>query len=234
MEISNSRRIIGITALVIAFLSFVQFLLYYIPSGYFYNIDILLLAASYLINFFEGLFPVLAASIIFILKGDGIKNKIFPAFFLSLTRLTYSLPHYYIYYVADVFNTSESIVLSLITSALLVLRAFLQTFICILVLIAIEKRAKKTSADRARARIFNLDDHLNLGILSCVIISFTVFFVRELIDTVEYLIDSKGTYRLDEILTIVIAYLLLLIFAAVYYLISARVKNKILSEEYEK
>ena len=229
MEALNSRRILCITALTVALLSFVQFLLFYVPSGYYYDFDILLIASSHLINFFEGLFPPLVSLIIFIARGEGLKNKILPAFLLSLTRLAYTLPYYYIYYVADVFDTSESIVLSLLVSFLFIAGAFLQTFICIIILNAIEKRANKTSIDRIKVRLFDLDDHLNFGIVLCSVISFIIFFVRECISTVEYLIDNAGSYRLDEILTIVLAYVLLVLFAFIYYTVSVLVKNRILN-----
>lgn len=230
MKISNSRGILGFTALAVTLLSFVQFLLFYIPSGFFYHIDILLIAASHLINFFEGLFPVICALIIFTVCADGLKNKILPTALISLTRLAYTIPYYYIYYVADVFNTSESIILSLLVSLLFVISAFLQTFVCIIILSVIEKRANKTSLDRTRAKLFNIDDHLNFGALLCTVISFVIFFVREVINTAEYLIDNAGGYRLDEILTIVIAYLLLFLFAFIHYTVSVLVKNGILKK----
>lgn len=228
MKLSNSKSILGITGFAVAILSFAEFLLYYIPFGFYYEIDAVLIASSHLTNFLEGFFPVLSALIIFTVCGDGLKNKILPTALISLSRLTYTLPYYYIHYVADVYNTSESIVLSLLVSLVFIIAAFLQTFVCIIVLSVIESRANKSSKDREKSKVFNLDDHLNFGTVLCVVISFVVFFVREIIHTVEYLIDNAGTYRLDEILSIVIAYLLLFLFAFFHYVISVSVKNRIL------
>lgn len=209
-------------------LSLMQFLFFYIPNGFFYESAALIFISSYIINFVEALLPPLAAMIIFLSREVGIKNKILPCIFVSLTRLFYSFPYYYVYYVSDVFNSAESIMLSLILSLVFVLFFFLQTFICILIMNYIEMRSNKNSSDRKPAKLFNFEDHVNFGIVLSVLFVFVIFFIRECINTVQYLTENSGSYRTEEILTVVLSYLIIFIFSFINYIIAVSIKNKII------
>ena len=230
MELFNPRlkHAFSITAACIALFSFVQFLLFYVPFGFFYESRWLLILSSHLTNFFEAFFPVVAALIIFLTRENALKNKIVPCILISLTRLFYSVPYYYIYYVSDVFNSIEAIILAFLVSVLYISFFFLQTFICIFIINYIEKRAKKEACDREFAKLFNVDDHINFGIALSVIFVFVIFFIREAVSTVRYLIDNSGSYRTQEIVTIVFSYLLLFIFSFIHYIIAAFIKNRLL------
>ena len=232
MQSLNNRQkyAFRIMAAGLSLLSLVQFLLYYVPIGFFYEKTLLLLISAGLADFLEGAFPIIAATVIFLTRDSGKRNKIAPSILISLTRLFYTVPYYYIYYVSGVYNSVEAIVIAAAVSLLFLVFFFLETFVCIYLINLAERRANKTADDRKRTSLFNLDDHLNFGILLSVVLIFTVNFVKEIISTTSYLISNKGTYRIDEIITIVVSFLILFVFAFLYYLISAFIKNRLFTE----
>ena len=222
------KRAFPILCACIAALSFIQFLLFYIPNEFFYENTALLYAASHITTFFEALFSPIAAMIIFLARGTGIKNKILPCSFVSILRFFYSVPYYYIYYVSDVFNSIEAISLAIFVSFVFVLFFFLQTFVCILIMNYTKKGANKQKDNKKAASPFDLDDHINFGIVLSVIFIFVVFFIRECINTVQYLTENSGSYRTEEIITIVLSYLIIFAFSFVNYLIIISIKNKLI------
>ena len=228
------RHAFAFLAITVTSLSLVQFLLYYIPFGFYYDNTPLLFLSYYVTNFLEALFPPLAATVIFLVRPAGIKNKIIPCILISLSRLIYSIPYYYIYYVSDVFNSAESLLLASLVSLIFLLFFFLQTFVCVLIINGVERRASKVFEERQRSKIFNVDDHINFGIILSVLLVFVIFFAREAISTVQYLIENKGTYRTDEILSIVGAYLVLFLFAFLNYVLVSFIKNALLKQPEKK
>ncbi len=223
----RKSRAFPIFCFSVAILSFAEFLLYYIPNGFFYENTPLLYAASYLINFLEALLVPLSAMIIFLSKKTSIKSKILPCILISLLRVFYSVPYYYIYYVSDVFNSIEAILLAFLVSIFFLSFFFLQTFICILIMNYTEKRSGGETCEREKTKLFDLENHLNFGIALSILFVFVIFFIREAIATVEYLTENASSYRSEEILTIVLSFLVLFVFSFIHYVITVKVKNKI-------
>ena len=228
ISISNPKRTFGFFAVGFALLSFIQFLIYYVCVGFLYESTFLLTAMPYVINFIEGLLVPLSATVVFLTKGVGIKNKILPLILISLTRIAYTFPYYYIYYVSDYFNTSEALLLALLISILYVLFFFLQTFICNIVINAVLLRKNENAHQPVKTKLFNLEDQFNFGILLCTVFIFVIFFARECVNTVSYFIEVGSGYTAEEILTIIISYVLLPLFAFIHYTICAFVKNKLI------
>ena len=230
ISVSNPRRRFGIAAILLSLLALIQFLIYYTVMGFFYESTALILTAQHLTNFLEAFAPPISALVVFLLKSPGVKNKIIPTFLISLTRIIYTFPYYYVYYVSDVFNTSEAIVLSVLVSIVYILFFFLLTFVCILVLNHSESRANSSNAKRERSKLFDLGNHINFGILLSVILMFVMFFIRELANTVSFFTEVGSDYYADEILTLVLAYVILPISAFLHYSLCVLAKNRIIDK----
>lgn len=222
---ANPRRLSSLFALSLAVLSFLQFLIYYLAYGSFDTPVAILMTASYSVNFLEGLFPPLAALALFITRGHGIKNKLLPASLIIFTKLFYTLPYYYIYFVSDVFNSLEAILYSFLVSIIYLIYTLLQTLVCIFLFNYAESKVEADKRKREYAKLFDIDDHVNFGILLSVMIPFIIFFVRALIDTVTYIIDVSGNFRNEEILTIVLTFAVVIFSAALQYTLCAVIKN---------
>ena len=233
ITVSHPKRAFRLTVACIAVLSFLQFLIYYVCMGFFYESTAAIIISPYLINFFEALFPVACALIIYLTTNDGIKNKILPMLLISLSRITYTFPYYYIYYVSDVFDSLESVLLSLLVSILYISSFFLQTFICISLINYAKSRVEERNKLIVRAKLFNIEDRTNFGILICVFFIFIIFLVRELINTVSFFREVGGSYYFEEILTIVLSYVILPVFAFTHYAICVFIKNKLIKNTSE-
>ena len=233
-SISNPKRVFRIAVICSVFFSFLQFLIYYICVGFLYDNVFVLMAAPHLVNFLEALFPVFSAVIVFLIKDTGLKNKLLPLALISLPRILYTFPYYYIRYVTDVFNTAEALVIALILSVVYLLFFFLQTFVCTFIMNYAEFKSAPKNISRTPARIFNFDNSVNFGILLSVIFMFVIFFARECVDTVTYFVEVGSTYYLNEIMSIILSYAMLPIFAFIHYLICVLLKNRITREKETK
>ena len=227
----SARRLVLITAAALAGLSLCEFLTFYIFFGFLFQSSALLVSVSYLISFIEGFFPILAATVIFFASEKSTRRTALVALALSTTKTLYALPRYYLYFVSDVFNSLESLLLSAIVSILYVLYTFLQIFICIIILkhAVFKNQSKKNKL--MPSPVFSLDDSANFGLVLNVIFIFVIFFAKECFNVISYFIEVGAGYTGEEILTMVISFLLLPIFAFLYYLICAPIKNKILASK---
>ena len=226
---SNPTRVFRYCTLGALALSIVQFLIFYISAGFLYESEAVMLIFPFVIDFIEGFFPIAAALIVFSTKAGGMKNKILPTLIISLPRMAYSLPYYYLFYVTDIFNSVEALILSFAVSIFFVLLVSLQTFICIYITNRILSTSDAKKSCFEKAKIFDFDNPFNFGILLSSIFIFVIFFVRELTDTITFFVEVGSSFYLEEILTIVLSYALLPIFFFSYYAICVFIKNKLIA-----
>lgn len=225
----SARRALLITSAALAGLSLCQFLAFYIFFGFLFQSSTLLVAVSYLISFIEGLFPILAATVIFFASEKCTRRSVLVALALSTAKTLYVFPRYYLYFVSDVFNSLESLLLSAIVSILYILYTFLQIFVCIIIIKRSVFKSQSEKNNLMRAPVFSIDDSANFGLVLNAVFVFVIFFAKECFNTISYFIDVGSGYMVEEILAMVIAFLLLPIFAFIYYLICASIKNRILA-----
>ncbi len=221
-------------SLLLCGLTFFEFLAYYIFYGFLYENSALLVTASYMISFIEGLFPILAATVIFFASNEGIKRKTLLALLLSTPKILYIFPRYYLYFVSDIFNSIEAVMLSAIVSIMFILYVFLQIFVCIIILNHAVLHRGVGEAEIKTSKIFSLDCSANFGIVLEAIFIFVIFLAKECFNAISYFSEVGSGYTGGEILTLVISFLILPIFAFIYYLIAAPIKNKILSLKTDK
>ncbi len=225
---SKTRKRLRISLLV---LSLLQFALFYYPY-YLYdrlNNDFLIVLSSYVINFFEQLLPLIAAVVISLTRKRGLLPKLVPSLLISLTRITYALPYFYVILVNDVWDSIEAILLGLAISAAYMLGFFIQTFICVAIISFFEN--KSSSDEREPSKIFDFEDKTNFAIAMAAFFMLILFIVTELVrNTIPFIRDYKGSIKAEEILTMVLAYVLLIIYTVIHYAVSSYIKNKIIEK----
>lgn len=227
----NARRLLLTSSLLLLGLSILEFLIYYIFYGFLYGSSALLVSASYLISFMEGLFPILAATVIFFVSDKSAKIKALLALLFSTPKILYIFPRYYLYFVSDVFNSIEAVLLSSIVSVLFALYVFLQIFVCIIILNRTVSHSTDTDAQLKPSRLFSLECSANFGIALEAVFIFVIFLAKECFNATSYFSEVGGGYTGGEILMMVLSFLLLPIFSFIYYLICVPLKNKILSRK---
>ena len=226
---SNPVRVFRYCTLGALILSIVQFLIFYISAGFLYESAAVTLLFPFVIDFIEGFFPIASALIVFSTKAGGMKNKILPSLLISLPRMAYTFPYYYLFYVTDVFNSIEALILSFAVSILFVLLTSLQTFVCIYIINHVFSTSETKKSHFEKAKIFDFDNAFNFGILLSSIFVFVIFFIRELTATITFFVEVGSSYYIEEILTIVLSYILLPIFFFTHYSVCVLIKNKLIA-----
>ena len=130
------------------------------------------------------------------------------AAFLSLSRLFYMLPYSYLYFENNGYDTLESVTLALAECAL----DFILTLVIILLLSLVAEFLLSRSADANDN--FGLFDFSRGPVRAAFVMALIIFIydlIREIIVTVDYLIEYAGTYRFGEIIYMVFTYLFMLL-----------------------
>ena len=170
----------------------------------------------------------------------GTKSAVKGALVLALPRIIYLLPYYYLYHIAFGYDSIESILLSALVTVfgvaitfatillLLLLARFLASKACMKPIaeklppkmqkdMTMETRTQlKKEAEKSMSTLgipdtaLDFSHPITLGIFSASFAGFCLNFLVEFFDTVTYLLDYAGYYRIEEIIYIVVCYLFLL------------------------
>lgn len=185
--------------------------------------------------------PVIAAVGFAILISYGKGALVKFALTVASARLFYSLPYYYIIFIYNHgYDSIESISLSLLATALVILLTFGGTLISLgIYSVVLNKQCKKDGAAKedalptllTKSTVTDFLAPVNTPILTFALTRFAFSFVMELIDTVAFFVEYRSDYLAKEIITILVNFTLLFVLLVVSYLIAANIKNALLTEE---
>ena len=234
---AHPKRIRTVFAMFLILLSITQFLtIRYVrfPSEDFQTTGVTTyisggtkLTLSYISDFISGLVPPLVAFLVVITTRPGIKSKLVPAFLIILTRIFCTAPSSYLELVYGVYNTAEAIPLSLLFSLLYILYEYLLIIVCILLFKYAFSKAGKRNLKPEKAKIFDIDDPINFGILLSVVCTFIIGFINATAYVIAVIDANSGDCDGGEILDMVLSYIVPIVSAALQYAICAIVKNLI-------
>ena len=180
------------------------------------------------------IFFVTAAAVSFMkLRFISKKAWISTSAILSLSRLFYMLPYSYLYFEYNGYDTLESITLALAAGAF----DFILTLAITLSLSFVAAFVLSRSADADAKDSFGLFDFSRGPVRSAFVMALIIFIynlIREIIVTVDYLIEYAGTYRVGEIVYMVFTYLFMLVSLVLMHIVGAlliRVFSRRLSTE---
>ncbi|MBR2343135.1 MAG: hypothetical protein IKA64_02670 [Clostridia bacterium] len=194
--------------------------------------DVLYYLYTFLHRAFELAVPATAVAISLALySAKGIRSAFSFLAVPAATRLLYSLPYYYIGYISEGFDTSESIPLSLLTSA-----AEVAVFYLILLgifgfaLLFTGRSAKGRRRELIAGSIGEVSasapSPASRAILGGCLGALILLLAFEIIDTVTLLIECSFRLMTGEIIYIAACYALLaLVFLILYYSSIALVKR---------
>lgn len=205
--------------------------------------------------------PIAACLLMSAYFDGGIKKSLICAIYLALPRIIYLLPYYYLYHIAYGYDSIESICLSGLVTVfgVALMWAHITVLFLLARMIAImaitkslandlppavqksipidikkmlNKQAKKAFGEQINfSDAFDFDEPLTLGIFVTVFGEFIVNLIREIADTVVYLVNYAGYYRIDEIIYIMGSFIFLIIELLTVHFISYHVFKKINNEE---
>ena len=187
--------------------------------------------------------PLIATLTLLVFSAAGMKKAISFSIRLSLARLFYTIPYYYIIFIYNyAYDSIESIFLSTLASAFVILLTFAGALFCVRVAIFVrEKSAKQSKGEviselpeilKKRSGLDFISD-ASLPIFVFVILRFAYSFITEIVDTAAFFIEYGADYTAEEILTILGNYVLLFALLVVSYILCVKVKNT-LTKDTEK
>lgn len=222
----SNKKLCTITGISFIFFNLLMFCLFYIPNYVLMlNAEWIEYLRIFLSKFFEFLLPAVAATVLFLsYAADGLKKTIKRAICLSLPRIIYLLPYYYLYYIFNFYDSVESLTMSafvslfgaaLLSGQILLLFLVIRIFARLPLLRKAKEalpineqrstprdvlRALKKSADEevlsslSDKELFNFARPTSLGIFAAAFASFVINFVVEIFDTVVFIIDIETSY----------------------------------------
>lgn len=177
--------------------------------------------------------PILAGAVLIgVGLAEGRSFALKKSWTLPLCILIYTIPYYYLYYFYITVDSIEAIVFGLINTVFDCAVFYLQSIIMFFALPRLTRAiAKKpvVEGDAAlrESRPMDLSSPVSLAAFILIGIKFLVMLALEIVSTVEYLADFSGSYKIDEIVYILVSYVILLaeLIATQYFIFFA--KNRI-------
>lgn len=186
------------------FLFTLYFLLFYIEGfEFFVYIDLILNRLTYL------LLPIVAGAVTFIcesfLGGTYALTRLIP---LSLMRLIYFIPYFYLSFMGSGARTPEALLLGTSVAIADALFAYALSFI---VFILLKKLTGRSGADAkevlVRKTALDFSDPFSLGIAIASLLPTLFFLAGEIADTVSFFFSYGASFTAGELIYTVFCYL---------------------------
>ena len=146
----------------------------------------------------------------------GTKYALTRGWVLSVPLVIYAIPSYYLYYLSTTYDSLEAIVFALINTVFDCAVLYLQTVATyFLVRFIIRLHAKRARGADLSDLIdeyapYDLSRSFSLALFITVAIRFLVLLVIEIVETVGYIGEYSGNYRIEEIIYMALSYIFLL------------------------
>ena len=227
--------IIKASARITIAISIFSFLVFYIPESFRYSIDEWILYLSYFIrSFISSFLPALAAAAVFYTsKHTSYIKRILPSLSLAFPRLFYLLPYNYLRYMAEAYDSLESLTLMLIRSTVEILIYAVEIYVYALVADLLFRTRGKGENLFDVHPIFDFSKTANYAVFMIAFSRFAVDFITEVIDVISYIIEYGETYRIGEIYFMIGSFLFILLTLILSYTLVIFIKHKSL-KKYEK
>lgn len=235
-----TKRTIWICSAILSLINLALFLIFFLP---YYKFDVESVEWDYCQYFLtfaiEFLLPTLSAAAVFkYAYGRSKSSALLPALYLSLPRVIYLFPYYYLYMTAYGNDWIESITLSFFVS----LAGLAVTWIRILAFTAVIYFAAKFVINRKNAvspeekssltinallagesasSPFNLATPLTFGVFAMAALQFLIYTVIEIVDVIVFLAEiDYGTFRPSELIYTIAKFSAIFIMLFISHLLS--------------
>ena len=231
----NDNRLSRNATLILLLCYFLSFLIYYIPN-FVVESEFLAYFSTFVRRCSYLLIPISAAYIAFIASSFlGVRWAVLRLIPMTLVRMIYLLPLFYLMLLSDGFDSQEGLLIGLALSLGEALIAYGLTILLFFAMRFIQgyKREGDRSCDLLPSDWL---DFSNRTSLACALVSFAAFlyfFISEIVDTVLYIIKYSGYYRTGEIVYIIFSFVYDILLLFVYYLTFILIK-RLLSKRIEK
>ena len=194
------KKIKLFSALSVFFLSILSFTLFYLRLIGVFKTDFTIFGSYFLQYVLDTLITLFVA--IAVLSGRGYESgisRIFSSLKLSLPRLAYLIPYYYLYYISQAFDSLESLFNLTIRSILMLIVYIIEIEIYYHISCAIAKKADKNWDFFKRASLFDFSASACTAIFTACFLRFITNLIIEGIDILIYLRDYEEFYTEYEV-----------------------------------
>jgi len=216
--------------LYFAAINFLNLLLFY-TSAYVFMNDAWEYVRYFISETVDFILPVVAAAAVAAdFKRHGFWSLLL-ALAASLARFVFIYPYFYLYFIDRNLLTEESLIVSLPFSLGIVLIDFVAVsflfFVIYIVTDLLSRRCNRLFSECVDTATspFDFSEEFTVGTFFAGVLIFIINLVREVIDTVSYLIAYAGEYRLGEILYIVVSFIMILAELILCQLVIFKIKN---------
>jgi hypothetical protein len=226
----RSYRFISRASFYLFLAYLLSFVLYYVAT-FIHPTDVL----TYIWLFAERatylLFPTISAVltlIVFVYCG-AYKGAV-AAIPLSLTRLVYLIPYYYLYIIQEGYDSIESLGYGTLLSLgeIIILYGVIM-LITVLVGFIIKKRGYEPEVALAKRTVLDFADPVSLSFMLISLFSCVYLTVKEIADTVYFISEYGAKFTPSEIVYMVISYAADVFIPLSYYFILSFIKNRVIA-----
>ena len=174
-------------------------------------------------GFIEFILPIVMAAAVFRLNRTPLRSLGFSLAFAS-TRCIYLLPYFYIKYVMGIFDSLDSILLSIPSALIFILIITVKVYFYYLIMkLVMFRENKKNKEGSLPLDALDFGNPTVLAILCASAVRFLLYLGREIYDTVVFVIDYGKTIKTGEIVYMVITYVYLIIFFLFLHFIACKI-----------
>ncbi len=181
--------------------------------------------------------PVFGALLLFIYYVyNGFARTLPRVFAFSLPYAIGSIPENYLVYL-KMFDSEGALFFSAVLTLgiiLIVTVQMLALFGIICFFVKLPREAERFS--KKAVGIIECEDYTDFskpfakGLFAATFVQFLITFIPEAVSTVEYIIEKSGTYRTNEIVTIVLTLFFIIAELVFVYIFAYKFKNRLLDE----
>lgn len=160
--------------------------------------------------------------------------KLYPAaLLLSLSKLFYNLPYYYLYHIAVGYDSFESVMLTLPLSLLISLLSALYALGLAYLGLRVYKKRGTGIGDYANpAPHFSLSHPTCASVFSFVLAGFIITFAVKLVDAILFFVEYADSFRLGELFSVLGSFLYPLLYMLFTQWLCVHVHNRIIANRF--
>ena len=217
MEIKKKNAFLILIG-ILSITNIICFVLYYV-SSFLASSAVLLYVYVYFSEIAMIHLPLICAAFtLTVYAKQGINKALLYAIPCSLCAFFYTFPYRAFEFAYEGYEITATLLLALLETLLTVIVNYIEITVLLLLIIFVTKIIAKSkgipnfnfNAALSEKETFDFDKPLTAGIFSAACAVFVYSLIIEIIDTVSFLINYSGTYRIGEILYILFRYVFIL------------------------
>jgi hypothetical protein len=150
---------------------------------------------------------------------------------ITLTRAAFLIPYYYLLVIVDGFDSIESLTYSaLLTLGEIAIGYVLTVLLTYLLSIFIRRKGKTELTDAlAKRTTLDFSDPVSLSFILLSALSSLYFIIKEIIDTVQFILEYGTRFTETEIIYLCVSFILDVLIPCGYYVVLKALKNRIIN-----